>query len=121
TNQGVIWLSINSSAPGKQGNYPPEKMAELTTSKGAAPTAVLLDPEGTVGRSYGAKTTPHMFVIGRDGTLLYQGAIDDKPSPDPADVKSARNYVAAAIDESLGGKPVAVASPTPYGCSVKYK
>jgi peroxiredoxin len=120
TGAGVIWLSINSSAPGKQGNYPPEKANELTRAKHASPTAVLLDPDGTVGREYGAKTTPHMFVIDRKGTVVYAGGIDDKPSTDQADVATAHNYVDAALTETLAGKPVTVATSTPYGCSVKY-
>jgi peroxiredoxin len=121
TQEGIVWLAINSSAPGKQGNYPPDKMKQLAAAKGAAPSSVLLDPDGTVGMSYGAKTTPHMFVIDRTGVLVYDGAIDDRASTDPADVKGARNYVALALDEVLAGKPVSTASTTPYGCSVKYK
>ena len=120
TAQDVVWLSINSSAPGKQGNYPPEEANELTKEKGAAPTAVLLDPDGTVGRAYGARTTPHMFVIDPQGVLIYAGGIDDKPSTDPADVPLARNHVDHALTEALAGKPVTVATSTPYGCSVKY-
>jgi peroxiredoxin len=120
TADGVVWLSINSSAPGKQGNYPPEKAGELSAAKGAKPTAVLLDPDGTVGRAYGAKTTPHMFVIDAKGTVVYAGAIDDTPSVDQADVKTARNYVDAALADLRAGRPVSVASSPPYGCSVKY-
>ncbi|MBM4247599.1 MAG: thioredoxin family protein [Deltaproteobacteria bacterium] len=120
TGRDVVWLSINSSAPGKQGNYPPEEANELTSDKGAAPTAVLLDPDGTVGRAYGAKTTPHMFVVDPKGVLIYAGGIDDKPSTDPADVGAARNHVDHALTEALDGKPVTVAASTPYGCSVKY-
>ncbi|HYC23214.1 MAG TPA: thioredoxin family protein [Candidatus Bathyarchaeia archaeon] len=121
TGKGIVWLSINSSAPGKQGNYPADKMKQLAAARGAAPTAVLLDPDGAVGMSYGAKTTPHMFVVDRTGVLVYDGAIDDRPSTDQADVQGARNYVALALDELLAGKPVSTASTTPYGCSVKYK
>lgn len=120
TAQDVVWLSINSSAPGKQGNYPPEEANELTKDKGAAPTAVLLDPDGTVGRAYGAKTTPHMFIVDPKGMLIYAGGIDDKPSTDPADVPHARNHVDQALTEALAGKPVTIATSTPYGCSVKY-
>lgn len=120
TAKGVVWLSVVSSAPGKQGNFPPEKLDELTTSKKASPTAVLLDPDGTAGKAYGAKTTPHMFVVNAKGVLVYAGAIDDKPSVDQADVKGAKNYVEASVDEVLAGKPVTVASTTPYGCGVKY-
>lgn len=120
TGQGVVWLSINSSAPGKQGNYPPEEANALTKEKGASPTAVLLDPDGTVGRAYGAKTTPHLFIVDPKGVVIYAGGIDDKPSTDPADVATARNHVDHALTEALAGKPVTVATSTPYGCSVKY-
>ena len=120
TAAGVVWLSVVSSSAGKEGNYPPEKLNEMTAAKSAKPTAVLLDPDGTAGRAYGAKTTPHMFVIDGKGTLVYAGAIDDKSSTDPAEVKTARNYVAAALEELRAGKPVSVASTTAYGCGVKY-
>ena len=120
TDAGVVWLSVASSAPGKQGYFPPEKANELTASKGARPTAVLLDPEGTVGRLYGARTTPHMFVIDPAGTLVYAGGIDDRPSTDPDDVKGARNHVDAALGELAAGKPVSMATTNPYGCAVKY-
>jgi len=119
-DEGVVWLSINSSAPGKQGNYPPAKWNELTAAAKAVPTAVLLDPDGSVGRTYGAKTTPHMYVIDPKGTLVYAGGIDDKPSTDPADIEGARNYVDEALGEAMAGKPITTASSTPYGCSVKY-
>ena len=118
--KGVVWLSINSSAEGKQGNYPPEKWNEMIKAKGAAATAVLLDPDGTVGRLYGAKTTPHMFVINAEGTLIYKGAIDDESSFDPETVKGAKNYVEAALESAMAGKPVETPSTQSYGCSVKY-
>jgi len=120
TAEGVVWLSINSSAPGKQGNFPPAEADALTKEKKASPTALLLDPDGTVGKAYGAKTTPHMYVIDPKGTLVYAGGIDDKPSTDAADIAGARNHVDQALSEALAGKPVTVASSTPYGCSVKY-
>ncbi|HZR71127.1 MAG TPA: thioredoxin family protein [Burkholderiales bacterium] len=119
-SEGVVWLSINSSAPGKQGNYPPETWKKLVADKGAAPAAVLLDPDGKVGKAYGAKTTPHMFVVDGRGTVVYAGAIDDTPSTNVADVKTAKNLVTAAVAETRSGKPVTVASAPPYGCSVKY-
>jgi AhpC/TSA family protein len=119
-DQGVVWLSINSSAPGKQGNYTPAEWNELTRAKGASPTAVLLDPDGKVGRAYGAKTTPHMYVVDPKGTVVYAGGIDDKPSTDQADIPTAKNYVDAALGEAIAGKPITVASSVPYGCSVKY-
>lgn len=120
TGQGVIWLSINSSAEGKQGHFTPEKWkAELAGNK-AAPTAVLLDPDGKVGKTYGAQTTPHMYIIDPQGNLIYEGAIDDKASTEAGDIASSKNYVQAALDESLAGKPVSVSSTKAYGCSVKY-
>ncbi len=120
TARDVVWLSINSSAPGKQGNFTPARINALMKDKGAAPTAYLLDPEGTVGRAYGAKTTPHMYVIDPAGLLIYAGGIDDKPSTDVADIATARNFLSAALDEALAGKTVSVKSSQPYGCSVKY-
>ena len=120
TGKGIIWFTIGSSAPGKQGHFPPGTWNELTKTKGASPTAVLLDPEGKVGRLYGAMTTPHMFVVDPKGVLVYQGAIDDIPSTDADDVPKAKNYVQAALDESVTGKNVSTPSTKSYGCSVKY-
>lgn len=120
TGKGVIWLSICSSAPGKQGHFSPDKHAEIAKAKGHAGTAILLDPDGQVGKTYGAKTTPHMFIVNPQGELIFQGAIDDKPSTDPADVKTARNFVRAALDAALAGKHVELLPIPPYGCSVKY-
>jgi len=118
--KGVVWLSINSSAPGKQGNYSPQDANMLTQTKGAAPAAVLLDSDGKVGNLYGAQTTPHMFIINPQGILIYQGAIDDIPSTDTADVAKSKNYVRLGLDEAMAGKPVTVATTKSYGCSVKY-
>ena len=120
TGKGVVWLTINSSAPGKQGNFAPAEIESRSRQNGAAFSAYLLDSDGTVGRAYGAKTTPHMYVIDPSGTLVYAGGIDDTPSTDPEDVKTAKNFVRLALDETLAGKPVSVASSQPYGCSVKY-
>jgi peroxiredoxin len=120
TAKGAVWLSVSSSAPGKQGAMDGKLAARLTAEKGAAPTAVLLDPDGTIGRAYGAKTTPHMFVIDPKGSVVYAGAIDDKPSTDQEDVKTAKNFVLTALDEAMAGKPVTASSTQPYGCSVKY-
>jgi AhpC/TSA family len=121
TAKGVVWLSVLSSAPGEQGNVSPaEENAYLKKVK-AAPTAALLDPAGTIGRLYQAKTTPHMFVIDPQGKLIYQGAIDNKPTTDFADVKTAHNYLNDALNSAMEGKPVPVATTRPYGCSVKYR
>ncbi len=120
TEQGVIWLSINSSAPGKEGHYSPEETSQLTQEKGAQPTAVLLDPEGNVGRQYTAQTTPHMFIIDPDGNLIYQGAIDDTPSTNIEDIAASRNFVDLALQAALAGLPVEFSATKSYGCSVKY-
>ena len=121
TGKDVIWLSVISSAPGKQGFCTPDKANDLTRSKNAHPTAVLLDPLGTVGKKYGAKTTPHMFIINKEGTLVYNGGIDNKRSTDPKDVDRATKYVAKALNELLAGEEVSTKTSAPYGCSVKYK
>ncbi len=120
TGKGVVWLSVISSAPGKQGHGDGAKVEEERKKLHANPTAILLDEKGVMGKAYGAETTPHMFVISKDGKLVYQGAIDDKPSTEKEDVKVAKNYVSAALDSTLAGKPVAVAQTKAYGCSVKY-
>jgi peroxiredoxin len=119
--KGVVWLTVVSSAEGQQGYETPKEALETVKAEKAAPAHVLLDPEGTLGKLYGAKSTPHMFVIDADGNLDYAGAIDDTPSTDVADIKTADNYVREALDAILAGKPVTVASTTAYGCSVKYK
>lgn len=121
TDDDTVWLSIISSAPGKQGHVSPEQARELTTSRGAKPTHVLFDPTGEVGRAYGAKTTPHMYVIDEAGTLLaYNGAIDSIRSADPADIPKATNYVKTAMSALAAGEQPDPASTKPYGCSVKY-
>jgi peroxiredoxin len=120
TAKGVVWLSVLSSAPGQQGNVSPAEENDYLRTMKAAPTAAILDPSGTIGRLYGAKTTPHMFVIDPTGKIVYQGAIDDQPSPDPSTLKGAKNYVSAALEESMAGKPVATPITKSYGCSVKY-
>ncbi len=121
TAKNVVWLSICSSAEGKQGYCTPEEHKKMFKEKGAAPTAVLIDSEGSVGHEYGAKTTPDMFVIDGKGTLVYAGAIDDQRTPDKESVKTAKNYVAEALDETIAKKPVAISLTKSYGCSVKYK
>jgi peroxiredoxin len=120
TGKDVVWLSIASSAPGKQGNMSPEETNKTKEEKGAAPTAVLIDEDGTVGKLYDAKVTPELFVINPEGTLIYAGAIDDKKSVDAADVAGARNYVKQALDEAMAGNPVSTPQTEAYGCSVKY-
>lgn len=118
--KGVVWLQVVSSAPGKQGFVTAAQALELNKAQGAAATATLLDPDGKVGKLYGAQTTPHMYVISPEGTLIYMGAIDDKPSTKPEDIAGAKNYVTAALDEALAGKPVTTPVTKSYGCSVKY-
>ena len=120
TAKGVTWLSIDSSAPGEEGNYPAEKLNEIAAQDGSARTALLLDPAGDVGRLYGAKTTPDMYIINPKGILVYKGAIDNKRSTDLADVKTATNYVKGALDAVMAGKTVPTTATQPYGCSVKY-
>jgi peroxiredoxin len=120
TGQGVIWLTVVSSAPGKQGYVTASEENAYLKQVNAAPSAVLLDPTGALGHLYDAKTTPHMFVISPQGTLIYNGAIDDRPTTDVADVGGAKNYVTAALQESESGKPVSNPTSRPYGCSVKY-
>jgi peroxiredoxin len=120
TGKGVVWFTVISSAPGKQGFVTPAQENDYLKQANAAPTAVLMDPAGTLGHLYDAKTTPHMYIIDPKGTLIYEGAIDDRPTADQKDLQGARNYVEAALTESMGGKPVTEAATRPYGCSVKY-
>jgi peroxiredoxin len=118
--QGAVWLTVNSGAAGQQGHMTLEQTRAFMKSSGSKASNYLLDPEGTVGKGYDAKTTPHMYVINPAGTLVYQGGIDDKPTADVADIATARNHVLAALGEVKAGKPVSVAESRPYGCSVKY-
>lgn len=118
--QGIVWLSVISSAPGKQGHVSGEEADRLTESRGAQPAAVILDPSGDIGRAYDAKTTPHMYIITPDQVLAYQGAIDDKPTANHASVETAKNYVRQALAELAANVPVSEPETTPYGCSVKY-
>jgi peroxiredoxin len=117
---GVVWLSVISSAPGEQGYVSGDEANALIAKRHATPTAVLLDPQGVVGRLYDARTTPHMYIINAQGSLVYMGGIDDRPSTQYADVKTAKNYVRVALDETLSDKPVSTSVTRPYGCSVKY-
>ncbi|HEY2615413.1 MAG TPA: thioredoxin family protein, partial [Chthoniobacterales bacterium] len=121
TGKGVVWLTIDSSAPGLEGSLSPEQANEKIAEWKTHSTALLLDAEGKAGRAYGAKNTPHMFVINPEGKVIYEGAIDSKASPNPADIPSSTNYVKVALEESLAGKPVSTPSSRPYGCSVKYQ
>ena len=128
TARGVIWFTVISSAPGAQGYALMAGVVVDTAAQEndymremhAAPTAALLDPDGQLGHLYDAKTTPHMFVINPEGMLIYDGAIDDRPTPDPSDIAGATNYVSQALSEAMAGRPVSVAATRPYGCSVKY-
>lgn len=120
TGRDVVWLSVNSSAPGKQGHVTPEQANAWAAEQKTHATAMLLDPAGAIGRRYGAMTTPHVFVLDPNGVLRYQGAIDDTASTDQADIPQSKNYVAQALDALLAEQPVEVSSTQPYGCSVKY-
>ncbi|MGB0513815.1 MAG: redoxin domain-containing protein [Wenzhouxiangellaceae bacterium] len=116
----AVWLSIISSKPGAQGHVSPERANELTTGRNAAPSAVLMDAPGDVGRLYAAQVTPHMYIIDADGTLVYMGGIDSNPSADPADIPDATQYVIAALDEMATGRAVSEPVTRPYGCTIKY-
>jgi peroxiredoxin len=120
-NKGVIWFSIASSAPGKEGYMTDREAVKIRVDNKAASMATLLDGDTKVAAKYGAKTTPHMFVINPKGKVIYAGAIDDHNSADPADIPNSKNYVATALDEAMAGKAVSTPSTPPYGCSVKYK
>jgi peroxiredoxin len=121
TGKGVVWLSIDSSAPGKEGNLTAEQAEKKISEWKTHQTALLLDSEGAAGKAYGAKNTPHMFVINPEGKIIYEGAIDSKATPNPADIPGATNYVKAALNEALAGKQVTTSVSKPYGCSVKYQ
>ena len=120
TEKGVVWLSIVSSAEGKQGYYPPKEMVEQKQKHNGNMTAILMDTSGEVGRKYGAQVTPHMYVINPEGQLVYKGGIDDKPTTDEADIEGATNYVRMALDQAMNGEEVEVKTAQPYGCTVKY-
>ena len=120
TGKDVVWLTIDSSAPGKEGNLTPEEANKQIADWKIKSTALLLDADGQVGHEYGATNTPHMFVIDPDGKLIYSGAVDNKPTANPDDVKGATNYVKVALDEAMAGKPVTTPTSRAYGCSIKY-
>jgi hypothetical protein len=121
TSEGVVWLTILSSAPGKQGYVTAGEENDYLTKEQAAPTAALLDPTGEIGHLYDAKTSPQMVVINPQGVVIYSGAIDDKPTTDLQDVQGATNYVTLALEQAIAGKPVQTPATRPYGCSVKYR
>ena len=120
TDEGVVWLSIVSSAPGKQGYYPPKEMIEQKKRHNGNMTAILMDPDGEIGKTYGATVTPHMYVINSDGELVYRGGIDDKPTTDEADIEGATNYVDRALAAVMNGEEVSPKQAKPYGCTIKY-
>ena len=120
TDKGIVWLAINSTNP-KHSNYRDAKRSSRIMSDwGGKPDSLLLDPDGTVGQAYGARTTPHMYIIDPEGKLVYMGGIDNKPSTSARDIPGARNYVAVALDELLAGRSVSDDDTRPYGCSIKY-
>jgi peroxiredoxin len=121
TEKGVVWFTVLSSAPGKQGHMTASELAKSLLNSKAKSTAGLLDPTGEVGKAYEAKTTPHFFVLNEKGIVAYQGAIDDNSSSDPETIKASKNYVRSALNATLEKKPVTEASTKPYGCSVKYR
>jgi peroxiredoxin len=120
TEDGYVWLSVISSAPGKQGHVSADQADALTAKRDAAPTAVILDSDGSMGQAYGARTTPHMYLIDESGTLVYMGGIDDRATSDPADIPDSANYVRLAMAERAAGEPISQPVTRPYGCSVKY-
>jgi peroxiredoxin len=119
-DKGVVWLSINSTAKTSDEYFEPAKLVAWQKQRDARPTAVLLDEEGTAGKAYGARTTPHMYIVDPQGRLIYAGGIDSIPSSDPGDIKKAVNFVRQGLNEALAGKPVSAPVTRPYGCSVKY-
>lgn len=120
TDQGVVWLNVISSAEGKQGYVSPSDASKLFVSEKFNSSALLLDPQGTVGKSYEAQTTPHMYIINPQGQLVYQGAIDDKPSTDTKDIQGAKNYISLALDSGMKGEKIKISKTKAYGCGVKY-
>ncbi len=121
TGKGVVWLAINSTETDSGDYLPPARLAGWMAEKQAQPSATLMDESGRIGQLYGARTTPHMYIVGPQGQLLYAGGIDSVPSARVDDIKTATNYIRQGLNEALGGKALTVASTRPYGCSVKYK
>ena len=120
TADGTVWLTLISSAPGKQGYLSPDEAKGWKAANGAASTELLLDPTGVVGKAYEAKTTPHMYVVDKAGTLVYMGGIDDRPSANPESLKGAKDYVTAALADVKAGRAVETPASRPYGCAIKY-
>ncbi|MBV7542915.1 thioredoxin family protein [Acidovorax sp. sic0104] len=120
-SKNVVWLAVNSTEKASSDYLEPAKLTAWLTERKAQPTAVLMDEEGTVGKSYGARTTPHMYIVNPQGVLVYAGGIDSIPSARPADIEKATNYVKVGLSEALAGKPISAATTQPYGCSIKYK
>lgn len=121
TGKGVVWLAINSTETGHPDYLAPKKLASWMTEQKAGATLTLMDEEGAVGQAYGARTTPHMYIINPQGKLIYAGGIDSIPSARPEDIKTAVNYVKQSVGQALAGQPLTNATTRPYGCSVKYK
>lgn len=121
TDKGVVWLAINSTEKGSGDYLEPAKLVSWMSQRKSAPSATLMDEEGTAGKAYGARTTPHMYIVDPKGQLVYAGGIDSIPSSNPDDIKKAVNYVSQALGEALAGKPITAATTRPYGCSIKYK
>jgi hypothetical protein len=120
TEEGAVWLSIVSSAPGKQGHFPHDVMNRRSEEYGGRQTAILMDEDGQVGRTFSARTTPQMVIINPEGEILYNGAIDNRPSPNPATIEGATNYVNQVMEEALAGRAISVSTTQPYGCAVRY-
>ncbi|MEL6829519.1 MAG: redoxin domain-containing protein [Pseudomonadota bacterium] len=118
--EDIVWISVISSAPGKQGYVSGAEAEAITAGRAAAPAYTILDPDGDIGRAYSAKTTPHMYIVNPEGMMVYAGAIDSVRSANPDDIADATNYVSDALDAMASGEPIQEASTAPYGCSVKY-
>lgn len=116
----IVWVQVNSTSPKHQDYRPAARMGEWNVAMKAVPAHATMDESGSVGKAFGARTTPHLYLIDPTGKVVYNGAIDDKRSADPADIPAARNHIKMAMSEVLGGKPVSVPATTPYGCSIKY-
>src|SRR6266404_7637447 len=121
TGKGVVWLTVDSNAPGTEGNITADQAKKIMDSWKTKQTALVLDPESKIAKLYGAKNTPNMVIVGPDGKIVYEGAIDSKASPNPADIPTSTNYVKAALDEAMSGKPISNTQTRPYGCHITYK